>query len=154
MKVMYIFAVILLGGALTYLLLRFMPDRPVGSRTSDTVLATARIVENYDALDEKDAEILARDLRGMTNSSEINHRVSSFLLSKGEIPHPIRSYVSSNGYLTDFWGKPFILVMTNDTILNNLNVSLKRGNRPFVMWSSGPNQTNEMGGGDDVFSEK
>jgi len=56
--------------------------------------------------------------------------------------------------LIDAWQRPINIFWRHDYILTNCNSALQSGNLPLIIWSSGPNGSNEFGNGDDVFVGK
>lgn len=90
-----------------------------------------------------------------TNSSfDLNRKfVATVQAQKIEDSHSMHSIVSADGLIYDKWGSPLLFALSNSPSYEKLNPRLKRRARPVVVWSAGPNGTNDWGSGDDVFSE-
>lgn len=53
--------------------------------------------------------------------------------------------------LKDAWGNPLNLMWRSNALKSNVSDGLTKKNLPVLIWSSGPNGSNEYGRGDDVY---
>jgi len=128
------------------------PGRGVSTRTTRTLSLITEIVNDTDLWDDEDTKRYGRLPDSGTNSVSLNRKVASAF--KGCKDKAITSgrLVSSDGLFRDSWGEPLLFSPTNGTNYRRLNPELKGKPRPYVVWSSGPNRSNEYGYGDDLFS--
>jgi len=87
------------------------------------------------------------------HSTNLNETITLLLL-RNEIIE--RKLVSSNSFIcvTDAWGTPLQVMFRND-LKNKANdfVLFRNNTNSVIIWSSGPNKTNEYGRGDDVLPQ-
>jgi hypothetical protein len=84
------------------------------------------------------------------DSLTINRIIAALLKDKSSNVEPIQ--VSTNGLLCDGRGTPLLFALTKSVTYEQLRHEVAdSGLRPFVVWSAGPNRTNEFGFGDDIF---
>jgi len=140
-----------LGVAVVVLSLR--SDKPVKTPYNDTCLLIGSVLDDFDALglNISDQQHLIADLVSQTNSFSINHKLTSCLTAKLDNPRPLKNFDSSGGVFRDAWGTPLHFELTKDATNPGLLPLANGRSRAFVVWSSGPNRTNEFGFGDDVF---
>lgn len=111
------------------------------------------ILIDFDLLQEKAARNLAESIQSETNSLELNRRVAACFKANPD-PYITNSaaLVSPDGLYRDGWGAALNFAATNSSAYARLKPEAKHGKAtPFVVWSSGPNQTNEFGFEDDLF---
>jgi hypothetical protein len=131
----------------------FLPGRGVNTRTVRTIQLMQNIFIDFDLLQEADVNTLAQSVQGVTNALELNRACAAFF-TRSTDPYITNSagYLSVDGLYCDAWGIPLWFAVTNTSMYGRLNPQLKEGKgTPFVIWSSGSNQTNDFGFGDDLF---
>jgi len=62
--------------------------------------------------------------------------------------------ITNTATVTDSWGKSLNFVWRDDAIRSNICDALLLKSLPVLIWSSGPNGSNEFGKGDDIFVGK
>ena len=129
----------------------FLPARPYRTRTIDSNINCRRVLIRIDLLEPADVASLLTN--GNTDSLSLNRKTAALLLHQkvgGELPGKL---ISRDGLFHDGWESPLVFATTNDISFTRLNPRLKWKPRALIVWSPGPNKTNEFGFGDDVFSE-
>jgi len=106
------------------------------------------VLDNYDDLQGPDPQQVESAIKSQTNSLSINKTLLNLMLAKSSNFRPLAGFNLSDGVFHDGWGTPLIFAFTNNATNSGLIPSVTR--RPFVVWSAGPNRTNEYGSGDDV----
>ena len=133
---------------LSYLSLSYFASKPVENRTTKTLVGTQKILRGYDAtgVDILESSVI---MSQAGDGLALNRAIFTLLANKGVKVEGVG--VSSNGEFLDEWGTPFLFAITNTTQYDRLNPVMKREKWPFVIWSAGPNRTNEFGYGDDIY---
>jgi hypothetical protein len=126
---------------------------PAKTSYNDTYLLIGSVLDDFDALgaDVTDQQRLIADLVSQTNSFSINQKIASCLRAKTNNPRPLNSFDLTGGVFRDAWGTSLQFALTKDATNPGLLPLVNGRLRPFVVWSAGPNRTNEFGLGDDVF---
>jgi hypothetical protein len=62
--------------------------------------------------------------------------------------------MAKKSVINDAWGRPLNFMWHEDAVKSNASHALLKKSCSILIWSSGPNGTNEFGGGDDVFVGK
>jgi hypothetical protein len=110
------------------------------------------ILDDFDALDDSEQHQFVLTLETTDDSVMINRKLTTLLTSKTNNLRQLDNFDLSNGLFRDAWGTPLLFALTNSATYGHLNPLIKGRPRPFVIWSSGSNHTNELGYGDDVFT--
>jgi hypothetical protein len=157
------FWIVAVGGVFVVLLLlvNHKSDRVPHSKAEQT-LHTIRYCEWL----QSDSYLTPSNMSSYIRSNEMAG------LSLGQIFFAIQAYpqyvpekedISSNAniptivkasVMKDAWGQPLNFMWHEDAVKNNVCNALLKKNYPVLVWSSGPNGTNEFGDGDDVFVGK
>jgi hypothetical protein len=142
-----------------WLVFSYLPGRPVRTRTVITMHKIAQILMDVDLLSGEGTEpsLLARvngELARMSGeeSLTINRKMAVLLKSTGDKDITAGRLVAGDGLFYDGWRRPLLFMHTNSVSYEQLNSVLRGKSRPIVIWSAGPNGTNEFGHGDDIFS--
>lgn len=136
-------AVVLVG--LTF---RCLPDKPVRTRTTDTILLCRQILIGVDLM----GGIIVSGEQDWGGES-LNAQMATRLVDRRPGGIAFTNLVSPDGVFRDAWGTPLFFCLTNSVEFEALNPLLKGKHRALAVWSAGPDSTNELGFGDDVFSE-
>jgi hypothetical protein len=137
-----------------YALLRSLRLKPHYTKTNLTISSINAILRDFDCLNKVDARALISNLQPPADSLTVNRQLAAFLRSNKSNVLPLDNLISSDGFFRDGWGTPLCFILTNDIAISNLNPQLQFGGRPFVVWSAGANQKDELGFGDDLSPDK
>lgn len=145
--VLLILAVVSIG----YAIIR-VSGRAVNNRMTDSVRSMALILGSFDALDDREIFQSGAFWKTEATGLVLNRRIANLFTHTTNTLAVAGSLVSKDGIFRDAWGTPLQFLLTNDTNYSRVNDTLRKRSRPFVVWSSGANGSNEFGFGDDVFS--
>lgn len=142
---------ILLVVLVAFLLVRAIPMKPTQTKTSRTLVSILSVLHNFDAA-ENDEEKAQLFLMTDQDSLTLNRKVTAFLVAQKDHVEPLQFV---NGILVDAWQNPLLFATSNAVAYQRLNPFVKEAStRPFVVWSTGPNGTNDWGFFDDVSIHK
>lgn len=134
--------------AVWFLLVEGGPSRSV--RTIQLMLV---VLMDFDVLEESDVHKLVPSIETESDSLVLNRKVAAFLKGTGDsyVTNSIK-FANHDGLYCDAWGRPLWFASTNSPVYARLNPEMMKGKpTPFVVWSSGPNGTNDFGFIDDLF---
>lgn len=134
------------------MLLPYLAGRPIRTRTTITLSHIAEILTDIDLLGQAGKRQLLQAVETGPDSFTMNQKVGALLKLSGGKEITAARLLSGDGLFQDAWGTPLLFMPTNSTSYQLLNPDLKGKSRPVVVWSAGPNKTNEFGNGDDVVS--
>lgn len=146
--VVSIFAFFAIGAAISW----FLPQKPYTTRTLESMATIARILSDVDMLRDETIGITNFSAASDEESLTINRRLATLFQTSADKGTSVGRAVAADGLFHDAWGTPLILIHTNNPSYERINPKLQGRSRPIVIWSAGPNKTNEFGYGDDVFS--
>ena len=132
--------------------LPYLAGRSERTKTTQTKLYMAEILADIDLLDQNNAGQLFNVAAEGTDSTVINRKLGALFKASGDKDITAHRLLSRDGLFYDAWGTAFLFLPTNSTPYQLLNPKLKGRSRTFIIWSAGPNRTNEFGNGDDVVS--
>jgi hypothetical protein len=133
---------------------RSIPIKEHRTKTNQTITLLVYVSENFDALETNDSQHWISSLQPHADSLAFNRQLVLLLASRTNNFRPLNGLISPDGLFRDAWGTPLYFLLTNDPTYGEINPQLKSRGRPFVLWSAGPNLTNELGFGDDLFPDK
>jgi hypothetical protein len=118
----------------------------------------AQIKSNLEIL-EKGGEYSLEELFGNEKESlEINRQLSKIFQTSTKENGGIIFYTSAipvkDGLLCDAYETPFLFTCESNEWASKVNPLMKPMSENFFVWSSGKNQSNEFGFGDDIFFPK
>ena len=132
--------------------LKLKPDKLYKTPINQTSISISYILDDFDAvgLDNRAMQNLVVSLKRQSNSVSINQQLAEVLIARTNNPRSLTTLNLTNGVFHDAWGTPFFFMLTNDLTSSNLiSLATYSPARPFVIWSAGPNRSNEFGCGDD-----
>jgi hypothetical protein len=120
-----------------------------------SVNAICCILDDYSGLEDSEQRQFVSTLKTNCDSLSINKTLVAFLRASTNNLRSLNDFDLSNGVFHDSWGTPLQFALTNNATNMGLAPLVAYNNsrdnpRPFVVWSAGPNRTNEFGSGDDV----
>jgi hypothetical protein len=130
------------------------PARLENTKTTRTICAITEIVQGAYLWDAEHEKRYGPMPSGGTNSLEMNRTIAKLFKRCDDKDITTGRLVSSDGLFHDGWGRPLMFAPTNGSVYGRLNPELKGMPRSFVVWSAGPNGSNEYGYGDDIFSHQ
>jgi hypothetical protein len=131
----------------------FLPGRGIRTRSVRTMQLMQNIFMDLDLLSEEQTRRLVQDISTATDDLAVNRKVAAFL-KRSRDPEITNSakLVASDGLFRDAWGKPLLFAPVSESNDSRLNPKVRKSERGICfLWSSGSNQTNELGFGDDIY---
>jgi hypothetical protein len=123
------------------------------TKTNLTINLLVRIGLDFDP-DAPDAQQFFSNLPPRVDSLTLNRQLAAFLYSRKSNFISLEGQIASDGLFRDAWGTPICFLCTNNPAISNLNPQILNRGKPFVFWSAGLNQKDELGFGDDLSPDK
>lgn len=114
---------------------------------AETLSRLKQIAYTLEALRKERPEALSSLVPGANDGKE--DRLRQFLLHERASLQPLREE-DIRKLVTDGWGRPFNLASRSDVATKDPASPLLRFPGEILVWSSGPDSTNQFGRGDDV----
>jgi hypothetical protein len=149
-RVVILSAALALVGAIWLLLT--ISARPIRTPSIRTRFMIAAVLNDVDLWNDEDAKQYGPFPTNGMDSVSLNRAVAGLFKFCGDKDIQSGKLVGSDGLFRDAWGQPLVFISTNSPSYERINPELKGKARPFVIWSAGPNQTDEYGFGDDIVS--
>lgn len=108
------------------------------------------VLDDFDGFNDSEKHQFALTLKNKSDGIFINKTLVTLLQARTNNLRPLNGYYVTNGVFHDAWGTPLLFALTNNATNSGLAPLVNGHPRPFVVWSAGPNRTNEFGSGDDV----
>lgn len=139
---------VLLGAAVVGLVVLSVSIEPILSRRINPVALTRHAIERCEQIE---SEVVF----GTSNGSLPSDLKAAFGLAVMQSKTFHEGYIKvSEGVqpvVLDAWKQPLQMISKSNLMtLSNVSPQLLSKTNAIVIWSSGPNQNNEFGGGDDV----
>jgi len=131
--------------------IRLQMERPLKlNRYPLTQKLICCVLDNFDELEGVNAQQVNSTIMNQSNSLSINKALLTLMISRTNNFRSLDGFNLTNGVFHDGWGTPLLFALTNNATNSGLAPLVGVHQRPFVVWSAGPNRTNEYGSGDDV----
>lgn len=90
--------------------------------------------------------------KAVSNGASLEQAFSFTVNNPQRLPDELP--VAHSSILTDAWGSPLIFMWRKEAVQRRASESLLSGPGPVLVWSAGPNRSNELGYGDDVIGAR